>query len=209
MISSRALEDPASEDFLFTYPEFKEYYASLMHIHDRCGEDCVHLQRWHKKMGKRGLSRHLPAEVHRQEVHGHPQAGHRPPPQVQAPAQEQPRQTRAALLQVLLTNLINRLIIVVVGSSRLFVLPADGEYLEEVGQASSGRLGRQLVVVHDLVAVVLQVVRVVQADRERVVRALSLTNTYRDAGDLLICEVAEVVGAVWTPFDQEFRVYVR
>jgi hypothetical protein len=39
------------DEFLFTFPEFKQYYASLMHIHDKCGEDCVHLQRWYKKMG--------------------------------------------------------------------------------------------------------------------------------------------------------------
>lgn len=40
-----------SDEFLFSFPEFKEYYANLMHIHDRCGEECVHLQRWYKKFG--------------------------------------------------------------------------------------------------------------------------------------------------------------
>ena len=40
-----------SDEFLFSFPEFKEYYSSLMHIHDRCGEECVHLQRWYKKFG--------------------------------------------------------------------------------------------------------------------------------------------------------------
>lgn len=45
------MENIDSDEFLFTFPEFKEYYANLMHIHDKCGEDCVHLERWYKKMG--------------------------------------------------------------------------------------------------------------------------------------------------------------
>lgn len=47
------MESLDSDEFLFSFPEFKEYYANLMHIHDKCGEDCVHLQRWYKKMGIR------------------------------------------------------------------------------------------------------------------------------------------------------------
>ena len=38
-------------DFLFSYQEFKDYYSQLMHIHDRCGDNCVHLKRWYRNMG--------------------------------------------------------------------------------------------------------------------------------------------------------------
>lgn len=36
---------------MFSYNEFKEYYGALMHIHDRCGDNCIHLSRWYRKMG--------------------------------------------------------------------------------------------------------------------------------------------------------------
>lgn len=50
-VRMESLQNIDSDEFLFSFPEFKEYYSSLMHIHDKCGEDCVHLQRWYKKMG--------------------------------------------------------------------------------------------------------------------------------------------------------------
>ena len=44
-------DDQVKDEFLFAYEEFREYYANLVHLHDKCGDECIHLTRFYNRMG--------------------------------------------------------------------------------------------------------------------------------------------------------------
>lgn len=38
-------------EFMLTYEDFREYYTQLIKLHERCGDECIHLKRFYNKMG--------------------------------------------------------------------------------------------------------------------------------------------------------------
>ena len=40
-----------SPEFMLTYDDFREYYTQLIKLHERCGDECIHLKRFYNKMG--------------------------------------------------------------------------------------------------------------------------------------------------------------
>ena len=47
--AERINEDYDPEEFLFNFNEFKEHFINIMHIHQSCGANCVHLKRFYEK----------------------------------------------------------------------------------------------------------------------------------------------------------------
>jgi len=37
--------------FMLNYDDFRDYYTQLIKLHERCGDECVHLKRFYNKMG--------------------------------------------------------------------------------------------------------------------------------------------------------------
>lgn len=40
-----------SPQFMLNYDDFRDYYTQLIKLHERCGDDCIHLKRFYNKMG--------------------------------------------------------------------------------------------------------------------------------------------------------------
>lgn len=40
-----------SPQFMLNYDDFREYYTQLIKLHERCGDECIHLKRFYNKMG--------------------------------------------------------------------------------------------------------------------------------------------------------------
>jgi len=37
--------------FMLNYDDFRDYYTQLIKLHERCGDECIHLKRFYNKMG--------------------------------------------------------------------------------------------------------------------------------------------------------------
>ena len=38
-------------EFMLNYDDFRDYYTQLIKLHERCGDECMHLKRFYNKMG--------------------------------------------------------------------------------------------------------------------------------------------------------------
>lgn len=62
-LNKKRLENYDPDKFLFDFSEFKEHFKGLVRMHLVCGEECLHLKRFYKKIGVPNKNRKIYGET--------------------------------------------------------------------------------------------------------------------------------------------------